>query len=167
VTDFVHYELLTMSYDPADAPALPVAASSYYYNSDRATPEATLLAQGAAAAQELRLTSADRLCVPVTLNHSMGFGFGCLAAWHAGAALVLPSPTPDAAATLAAVRDERCSILLADSHTLKALSDVQREQVPSLRGGLSKVGSGEAFGLGEPRVFAGVALVTVGKPPSP
>ena len=106
------------------------------------------------------------MCLPVTLNHSMGFGFGLLAAWHAGAALVLPSPAPDASATLAAVKSEACSILFADSHTLKALAHVGREQVPSLRGGLTKVGSGESFGLGEPRVFAGMGLVTVGKPPS-
>lgn len=166
VADFIHYELLTLSNDPADAPQLPAATSSFFYNSAKGTPEATLLAQGAAAAQQLGLTGADRICVPVTLNHAMGFGLGCLAALHAGAALVLPAGAPAAATTLAAMQEHHCTILFADSHTLKSLAHVQPEHVPSLRGGLTKVGSGEAFGLGASPVFAGVGLLTVGTPPS-
>jgi len=141
-----------------------------YYNSvTRAVTRAELTAQGAAVAKQLSLTSDDKVCIPVTLNHSMGSGFGLMAALHAGASIVLPSPTPDPHATLAALKEEECTVLFADSHTLKTFTPMglAKADLPALRTGLIKVGSGEAFGLGEPRLLAGTELVTVGKPPSP
>ena len=142
-------------------------AAFAYYNTTNPTSLAALVAQGQATAAELALSSDDRVCLPITLNHSMGFGFGVLAALSAGASIVLPAPAPDAAATVAAVRDEDCTILFADSHTLKHLpSESVPADQPSLRGGIIKIGSGEAFGLDTPRVWAGVELTTVGKPAS-
>ena len=136
-----------------------------FYNASKPTSLASLIVQGESTAAELSLTADDRICLPITLNHSMGMGFGVLAALSSGASIVLPSPTPDADLTVAAVRDEDCTILFADSHTLKNLpADSVASDQPSLRGGIIKVGSGEAFGVGSPRVWAGVRLTTVGKP---
>ena len=67
---------------------------------------ATLWSQGEAVREELSLTPRDQICVPVTLNHAMGMGFGIMAALGAGASVVLPSPAPDAESTLAALRSE-------------------------------------------------------------
>ena len=59
---------------------------------------------------------------------------------------------------------------LADSHTLKALPqglDAPPAGLEAFRGGLTKIGSGDAIGLDAPRMWAGVPLTTVGKPSAP
>ena len=169
----------------ADEPPAAAAAaaagggggSTYYYNNvTKGVGLADLLALGQATAAELRLGPDDRVCVPVTLNHAMGFGFGVLGALSAGAAIVLPSPAPDALFTLAALKSEGATVLLADSHTAASLDALSLGQggggvavagLAALRAGLIKVGSGEAFGRGEPRECLGVGLTTVGNPPAP
>ena len=73
-----------------------------------------------------------------------------------------------AAATMDAMGNEKCTLMLADSHTLKALPaglEKPPEGMERFRGGLTKIGSGDAIGLGEPRTWAGVGFKTVGKPP--
>jgi len=123
--------------------------------------------QGKAVVDELQLNEADALVVPITLNHSMGMGFGVMAALESGASIILPSPTPDAAETLDALISYEATVLYADSHTLEALQWMARPgqlELPNLRGGLLKIGSGEALGA-EPAVeWLGVGLTTVGKP---
>lgn len=133
------------------------------------------MGNGAAAAAALGMSRGkDALCISVPLAHPMGLGFGVLAAWRAGATVVLPSLAGGAAAaaeaTLAAMAEERCSLMLADSHTLRALPqglDAPPAGLEAFRGGLTKVGSGDGVGLDEPRTWAGVPLTTVGKPPAP
>ena len=79
--------------------------------------------------------------------------------------------------TAAALETYGGTILLADSHTLKALEEEEAPASsghqqgpssfvapPSLRGGFVKVGSGEALGAAPPREWSGVPLTTVGKP---
>ncbi|NKX89369.1 AMP-binding protein [Nocardia coubleae] len=56
-------------------------------------------------------TSADRICVPVPYYHCFGMVMGNLAATSHGAAVVIPAPSFDPAATLAAVAAERCTSL--------------------------------------------------------
>jgi fatty-acyl-CoA synthase len=53
----------------------------------------------------------DRICVPVALYHTFGMVIGNLGATTHGACLVYPAPVFDAAATLAAVAEERCTAL--------------------------------------------------------
>ena len=60
----------------------------------------------AVAKKLLMLVAPNGLCR--TLNHSMGMGFGVMAALSSGASLVLPAPAPDADLTVAAIRDEQC-----------------------------------------------------------
>jgi fatty-acyl-CoA synthase len=59
----------------------------------------------------LGYTEQDRICLPVPLYHCFGMVVGNLAATSRGATIVLPAPAFDPAATLRAVRDERCTSL--------------------------------------------------------
>ena len=132
--DFLRFaELLTMGGVSA-APPLGGGLEGpdqpmYFYNSSNGMSQTELIDAGDAAAVELALTPADRLCLPVTLNHSFGFGSGALAAFRSGAALVLPSAAPSPQETVAAIKgagsSEGCTVLYADTHTLNALIDLE------------------------------------------
>ena len=141
-----------------------------YFNSPSALTNADLLAQGADAAAQLGLTEDDKVCVSITLCHGFGIGSACAGAFMAGAAVVLPAvggirgcgkPAQRAEATLQTLADEQCSILFADTHTLKALPASDGNL--ALRGGVCKIGSGTEF-LEETREYEGVTLRTLGKP---
>lgn len=56
-------------------------------------------------------TEEDRVCIPVPLYHCFGMTMGNLACTSHGAAIVLPAPAFDAAATLTAVAEEKCTSL--------------------------------------------------------
>ena len=56
-------------------------------------------------------TAADRVCVPVPFYHCFGMVMGNLGAVTHGAAVVVPAPAFDPAATLHAVARERCTSL--------------------------------------------------------
>ncbi|WP_030855799.1 AMP-binding protein [Streptomyces sp. NRRL F-4474] len=56
-------------------------------------------------------TEQDRVCIPVPLYHCFGMVMGNLACTSHGAAMVIPAPSFDPAATLAAVESERCTSL--------------------------------------------------------
>ncbi|MGW5438234.1 AMP-binding protein [Nocardia asteroides] len=56
-------------------------------------------------------TEADRICIPVPYYHCFGMVMGNLAATSHGAAVVIPAPAFDPAATLAAVAAEHCTSL--------------------------------------------------------
>nr|WP_304654066.1 MULTISPECIES: AMP-binding protein [Nocardia] len=56
-------------------------------------------------------TERDRICVPVPFYHCFGMVMGNLASTSHGAAIVIPAPSFDPKATLAAVEAERCTSL--------------------------------------------------------
>lgn len=56
-------------------------------------------------------TEHDRVCVPVPFYHCFGMVMGALACTSHGAALVIPAPSFEPAATLAAVEAEACTAL--------------------------------------------------------
>jgi fatty-acyl-CoA synthase len=59
----------------------------------------------------LGYSAIDRICIPVPFYHCFGMVLGNLAATSHGAAIVIPGPGFDPAATLRAVADERCTSL--------------------------------------------------------
>jgi len=59
----------------------------------------------------MRLTSQDRICIPVPFYHCFGMVLGNLTAVVAGACMVIPAPSFDPLATLQAVAEERCTAL--------------------------------------------------------
>jgi len=63
------------------------------------------------AAQAMRLSERDRLCIPVPLYHCFGMVLGVLACVACGATMVFPAPSFDAEQTLNAVAAQRCTAL--------------------------------------------------------
>jgi fatty-acyl-CoA synthase len=70
-----------------------------------------LLNNGYLIGHALKITPADRLCAPVPMYHCFGCVMASLLCVVYGIPLVLPAPTFDAGATLAAVEAERCTVL--------------------------------------------------------
>ena len=59
--------------------------------------------------ERLRYTAADRVCVPVPFYHCFGCVLGSMVCSVFGSALVVPAPSFEAGATLAAIDAERCT----------------------------------------------------------
>jgi len=70
-----------------------------------------ILNNGFFVAELLGYGSDDRVCLPVPFYHCFGMVMGNLGATSHGACIVIPAPSFDAGATLAAVADERCTSL--------------------------------------------------------
>ncbi len=68
-----------------------------------------LLNNGRVIASGLRITDADRMCVPVPLYHCFGCVGGTMAAMGAGAAMILPAPTFDPFATMKAIQSDHAT----------------------------------------------------------
>ena len=70
-----------------------------------------ILNNGYFVAEGLKLTPADRLCIPVPLYHCFGMVMGNLGCLTHGATMVYPAESFDPLATLQAVAEERCTAL--------------------------------------------------------
>ena len=70
-----------------------------------------ILNNGFFIGEALKLTSVDRVCIPVPLYHCFGMVLGNLACLTHGSAMVYPAEAFDPAACLAAVAEERCTAL--------------------------------------------------------
>jgi fatty-acyl-CoA synthase len=86
-----------------------------------------------------RYTADDRVCIPVPFYHCFGMVLGNLACTTHGAAMVVPAPAFDPAATLQTVQDERCTSLYGVPTMFiaeLALPDFDRYDLSSLRTGI-------------------------------
>jgi hypothetical protein len=167
----VHYDILLEAFRGKEAPVVTQQETSYYFSTSRAAREGALVGCGLAASRALATRRREKTCVAVPLAHPMGFGFGFLAAAHVGGTIVLPDVSSrdtetNAQNTVHAMREEKCEWLLADSHVLKALPPDIPRGVESFKGGLTKIGSGDAIGKGTGVTLWGKALTSVGKPPA-
>ncbi|MGZ6733417.1 MAG: AMP-binding protein [Nocardioides sp.] len=70
-----------------------------------------ILNNGYFTTETIKLTAADRLCIPVPFYHCFGMVMANLGCTTHGATLVIPAPAFDPALTLQAVQDERCTVL--------------------------------------------------------
>ncbi len=89
--------------------------------------------------QCLRLTDADRMCIPVPFYHCFGCVLGTMCAMVHGATMVIPAESFDPAATLAAVERERATTLYGvPTMFIAELHDPTRPQrnLSSLRTGI-------------------------------
>ena len=147
----------------------PDAVHAYYNTPTAPYTNRQAMEQGEEAAFELSMYEKDIICVSITLCHAFGIGSGVCSAFTRGATVVIPAgggiqgfgvPSERAKATLQVLKDEKCTLLFADTHTLKALPDPPYDL--ALRGGVCKIGSGTTF-LNETRKYCGVSLRTMGK----
>ncbi len=120
-------------------------ASILYTSGTTGSPKGAMLSHrgmlqnAAAVGGNLRLTSADRLCLPVPFHHCFGSVMGTLAALWFGAALVIPNDWFDAGRTLDAVAAERCTILYGVPTMFTAELEANRSSardLASLRSGI-------------------------------
>jgi fatty-acyl-CoA synthase len=89
--------------------------------------------------QRTRYSASDRVCVPVPFYHCFGCVLGTMVCAVYGSALVVPSPSFDAGATLSAIASERCtSIYGVPTMFVSQLShpDLARFDFSSLRTGI-------------------------------
>ncbi|MEU0331858.1 AMP-binding protein [Streptomyces sp. NPDC006193] len=70
-----------------------------------------ILNNGYFVGEAIAYTEQDRICIPVPFYHCFGMVMGNLAATSHGACMVIPAPSFDPEATLAAVQQERCTSL--------------------------------------------------------
>ncbi len=70
-----------------------------------------ILNNGYFIGEACKYTEADRVCIPVPFYHCFGMVLGNLACTTHGSAMVIPAAGFDAAATLQACADERCTSL--------------------------------------------------------
>lgn len=152
-----------------------------FYNSKTGYSNQQALQHGVEAADQLKITEEDVVCISITLCHAFGMGSAVCSALQRGSCIVLPAvggiqgcgvPSERAAATFDVLQSEKCTLLFADTHTIKALppalvpdeKDPTKEHryLPHLRGGVCKVGSGSDF-LYETITYGGIKLKTLGK----
>jgi fatty-acyl-CoA synthase len=98
-----------------------------------------ILNNGYFIGQMCRYGPDDRVCIPVPFYHCFGMVLGNLACTTHGAAIVIPAPGFDPAATLQAVQDERCTSLYGVPTMFiaeLALPDFARYDLTTLRTGI-------------------------------
>eukprot|EP00536_Pseudo-nitzschia_multiseries_P002817 jgi/Psemu1/317992/estExt_fgenesh1_pm.C_390016 len=143
-----------------------------FYNNTTPFTNQEALKLGADAAWEVAMIEDDVVCVAITLCHAFGMGSAVCSSLQEGATIVLPSvggirgcgvPSQRAEATLQVLESEKCTLLFADTHTLKAFpnEDSIHPERLSLKGGVCKVGSGSDFLEGTVKC-GGVSLRTLG-----
>jgi non-ribosomal peptide synthetase component E (peptide arylation enzyme) len=154
-----------MSHDD-EAGEVPFA----YFNSLNPLQSSEVVELGAAAAERLSLDIEDRVCVSITLCHAFGIGSACTSAFVSGSTVVLPAvgdihgcgvPSVRAQSTFEVLREQECTILFADKHIIKAFPEAEESELPHLRNGVVKIGSGSEF-LNERVEYAGKVFETMG-----
>mmetsp|Transcript_22920 Transcript_22920/g.71411 ORF Transcript_22920/g.71411 Transcript_22920/m.71411 type:complete len:176 (-) Transcript_22920:278-805(-) len=160
---------------PAPGSAGDGAAPAGYFGAAAGKAPVPLLARdavrlGREAASHLSLGPEDSVCVSVSLSHAFGIATGVGGALAGGAVTVLPSaggirgcgdPRQRAEVTRDALVSAQCSVLVGDSHTIKALEPLGAPRGLNLRTGLIKVGSGTEV-LERTVSWAGVTFATMG-----
>src|SRR5699024_10353337 len=70
-----------------------------------------ILNNGYMVGELIDYTEQDRVCIPVPFYHCFGMVMGNLAATSHGAAMIIPAPALEPAATMRAVQNEKCTSL--------------------------------------------------------
>lgn len=138
---------------------------AYYNAGKKETTLDSLMALADTTAKHFNMNEEDTICVPVSLNHTMGMAFGILPALLSGSTVVLPSGTPDPELLVNALRDQQATLFVGDTHLVKAVNELGADEKLAkyaLRGGLIKIGSGEIISTEETRDVLGVTFDTVG-----
>ena len=97
--------------DPHDAINIQYTSGTTGFPKGATLSHRNILNNGYFVGELCRYTEADRVCIPVPFYHCFGMVMGNLACTTHGAAMVIPAPGFDPAATLKATADERCTSL--------------------------------------------------------
>ena len=97
--------------DPSDAINIQYTSGTTGFPKGATLSHRNILNNGYFVGELCRYTEADRVCIPVPFYHCFGMVMGNLACTTHGAAMVIPAPGFDPAATLKATADERCTSL--------------------------------------------------------
>lgn len=162
------FEWLTQKSNKAGSTADILTATgmeefAFYNGAAKETKLDHLVQLARVTSKHFQMTEKDIVVVPVSLNHTMGMAFGVLPALLSGAAVVLPSATPDPALVVKALADQQATLLIADTHLMGKVNELgQGNEFQAFRGGLVKVGSGEDISTVEVRSVLNVTMETVG-----
>jgi len=96
---------------PGDAINIQYTSGTTGFPKGATLSHTNILNNGWFVGELCRYTEADRVCIPVPFYHCFGMVMGNLACTTHGAAMVIPAPGFDPAATLRACQDERCTSL--------------------------------------------------------
>jgi fatty-acyl-CoA synthase len=122
-----------------DAVSIQYTSGTTGYPKGATLSHHNILNNGYFVGQGCHYTEMDRVCIPVPFYHCFGMVLGNLACTTHGAAIVVPAPTFDAAATLQTVQNERCTSLYGVPTMFiaeLALPDFDRYDLSSLRTGI-------------------------------
>jgi fatty-acyl-CoA synthase len=97
--------------DPHDAINIQYTSGTTGFPKGATLSHRNILNNGYFVGELCRYTEADRVCIPVPFYHCFGMVMGNLACTTHGAAMVIPAPGFDPAATLKATADEKCTSL--------------------------------------------------------
>jgi fatty-acyl-CoA synthase len=97
--------------DPHDAINIQYTSGTTGFPKGATLSHRNILNNGFFVGELCRYTEADRVCIPVPFYHCFGMVMGNLACTSHGAAMVIPAPGFDPAATLKATADEKCTSL--------------------------------------------------------
>jgi fatty-acyl-CoA synthase len=106
-----HPQLPQFDLDPDDPINIQYTSGTTGFPKGAVLSHANILGNGFLVGHGCGFTPQDRVCVPVPFYHCFGMVMGNLGALTHGACVVVPGPSFDPAATLAAVTQERCTAL--------------------------------------------------------
>ena len=129
------------SLSPEDAINIQYTSGTTGFPKGATLSHRNILNNGYMVGELLNYTEEDRICLPVPFYHCFGMVMGNLAATTHGAAIVIPAPTFDARATLAAVDTYNCSSLYGvPTMFIAELSELEKDStrydLSSLRTGI-------------------------------
>lgn len=97
--------------DPYDAINIQYTSGTTGFPKGATLSHRNILNNGYFVGELCRYTEVDRVCIPVPFYHCFGMVMGNLACTSHGAAMVIPAPGFDPAATLKAIAEEKCTSL--------------------------------------------------------
>ncbi|MEQ4547917.1 AMP-binding protein [Nocardioides kribbensis] len=124
---------------PDDAINIQYTSGTTGYPKGATLSHRNILNNGFMVTEAINLTHEDRLCIPVPFYHCFGMVMANLGCTTHGATMVIPAPGFDAATTLRAVQDERCTVLYGVPTmfiAMQSLPDVDAHDLSALRGGI-------------------------------
>jgi fatty-acyl-CoA synthase len=138
-TLFDHEPRAAMELSPSDAINIQYTSGTTGSPKGATLSHTNILNNGYFTGELIDYTEADRVCIPVPFYHCFGMVMGNLACITHGAAMVIPAPGFDPAATLAAVAAESCTSLYGVPTMFiaeLALDDFDSYDLSSLRTGI-------------------------------